>query len=246
MTKTIIWDVETSTMDIALRTYQLKNYIKYFDPKMITRDWSMLGAAWGDLDHKKVEVISVSPQNPLDDRHVIETLHGVLSEADVLIGHNSDAFDIKKFNTRAIFYDLPPICPKIQIDTLKMARKYFKFSSNRLSYICDFLGIEAKDESPDWEKILAGDPKELRYMRRYNKKDVVCTRELYKKLRAWHHTHPNVQDPVRDIAGGVVRVCRKCGEPSVIKKGFKLLTGGRKRQQLQCSSCHGWQPGDLV
>ena len=103
---------------------------------------------------------------------VIKTLHDVLSEADIIIAHNGDKFDSKKFNTRAIAYGLPPIEPKKSVDTLKIARRRFAFTSNKLSYLAKFLGVESKDESPDWDKVLAGDEQELRYMRQYNRKEV--------------------------------------------------------------------------
>lgn len=243
--KSLYWDVETSSIDLRVRTYQLKNFVKYFDPKLIERDWTMLGAAWA-FDDGPPKVISVSPQNPLDDRHVVEVLHGVLNEADILIGHNSDQFDLKKFNTRAIYYGLPPIAPKTQIDTLKIARKYFKFTSNKLSYISEYLGVGEKDEAPDWDLCLEGDARELRYMRKYNKQDVIVTRKVYKKLMSWHHTHPRTAEMPRDAMGIPVSVCVKCGSPDLMRQGYRYLLGGRKRQRLQCQSCFGWQAGDLM
>lgn len=243
--KTLIWDVEKTDLDLRVKTYQLKNYTKYFDPKFIERDWTLLGAAWIWLDKKTAQAISVSPENPLDDYGVTKKLHEVLSEADILVGHNSDAFDFKSFNTRAIFYDLPPISPKRSIDTLKVARKYFKFTSNKLSYICDYLGLELKDESPDWDKCLAGDPKELRYMRKYNKQDVIATKDLYLKLRGYHYTHPDLPEQ-RDINGNPVHVCKKCASPNLKKSCLRYTTTGRPRQQWQCKDCHSYTTGALV
>jgi len=243
--KVLFWDVETSSMDLMIRTYQLKNYTSYFDPKLIERDWTMLGASWA-YDDEEPRVISVSTRNPLDDRKVVERLHKVLGKADALVGHNSDAFDLKKFNTRAVFYGLDPLAKKIRLDTLKMARKYFKFSSNKLSYICNYLGLEAKDESPDWDKCLEGDAQELRYMRQYNKQDVVATRELYYKLRGWHDTHPRMQDKVRDIEGREVEVCKVCGSPELKKDGTRLVASGRRKQKFQCLSCGSYQIGGFI
>jgi DNA polymerase elongation subunit (family B) len=236
----LYWDVETSTMDILIRTYQLKNNMRYFSPDDIVREGVMFGAAWVFNDNKRVESVAVDHRKPLDDKVVIEKLHGVLDRADVLVGHNSDQFDLKMFNTRAICYGLPPIGQKVQIDTLKMARKYFRFPSNKLSYIARRLGVGAKDESPDWDLVLEGNKKELEYMRRYNRQDVVVTREVYYKLRAWHHTHPRVKGLARDVAGEEVRNCRKCG--GVLRKnGTRLTASGKVRQQMTCTECGGYQ-----
>lgn len=243
--KKLFWDVEITDLELAVRSYQLKSYIKYFDPKMIKRDWTMLGAAWAFNDDRPV-AISISPRNPLDDEAIIRKLHDVLAEADVLIGHNSDNFDIKKFNTRAVFYGLPPLTPKVQIDTLKIARKYFKFTSNKLSYITEYLGLTPKDDPPDWDKIINGDPDETRKMRHYNKLDVISTRDLYHKLKAWHHTHPITHEAVRDISGNAMLTCDKCGSAELNRNGFRLLSGGRKRQTYQCKACGGLQSGEII
>jgi len=243
--KSLIWDVETTDLDLRVRAYQLKNYIKYFDPKVIERDWTMLGAAWMWLNDDNAQAISVTAESPLDDYGVIKTLHGVLNEADLLIGHNSDAFDIKKFNTRAIYYDLPPIKPLRTVDTLKIAKKYFKFTSNKLSYICNYLKLEMKDESPDWVKCIDGDADELRYMRKYNKQDVIATRDLYVKLRSFHHTHPKAPK-VKDIEGNYVVACPKCSSTNYVRNGTRTLNSGRRRQEYQCQDCNGYFTGDLL
>ena len=207
----------------------------------------MLGAAWGWLDNKKIECISVSPQEPLNDYEVIKKLHEVLSEAECLIGHNSDSFDYKKFNTRAIYYGLPPVAPKQSIDTLKIARKYFKFSSNKLSYIANYLGLDAKNESPDWKKVIEGCPKELRYMRKYNKQDVIVTKELYLKLRAFHHNHPNINiKQTRDSAGELITLCKHCSSPELVRTGDRILKSGRARRQFRCKTCYGHTTTDLI
>lgn len=239
--KIIIWDVETTNMELLINAYDLKCTMKRFPVESIRRDWTMLGAAWKFLGEDRVSCISVSPQNPLDDRAVIHRLHTVLSEADVLIGHNSDAFDFKKFNTRAIIYGLPPISPKRSIDTLKIARKYFRFTSNKLKYIAQVLGLDAKDESPDWEKILEGDAEELRYMRDYNKQDVIVTEQVYERLKAYHHTHPNlgVHVDIRDTANNKVDTCPKCNSIELMKRGHRFTQTGKK-QQYQCKTCNGW------
>lgn len=248
--KILIYDVETSTLDLLIRTYDLKNRIKYFNHKDIVRDWTMLGAAWKFLDKDRVHCISVSPQDPLNDYEVIKKLHAALDSADVLVGHNSDNFDIKKFNTRALQYNLPPIQNKKKVDTLKMARKYFKFSSNTLRYIAKYLGVGEKGESPDWEKILAGDKKELAFMRKYNKQDVIVTENVYLRLREWHETHPDVSTVTRDIEGFPLDKCPRCDSAHVVKAGKEpvikrgLISGFKQR--FKCQDCKKQWVGNLL
>lgn len=234
----IVWDVETTDIELAIRTYGLKSFTRYHSPDTIKRDWSLLGAAWKVSGEAKVNCVSVSPRNVFNDFEVTRRLHDVLSSADILVGHNMDRFDLKKFNTRAIFHGFAPIGQKPTIDTLKVARKYFALTSNKLSYLCKYLGLTHKDESPDWLRIMGGCPDELRYMREYNKKDVIATDDAYIKMRPWIDNHPdyNLWADVKDTSGEKVILCRKCGSEDVVKNGIKYLRNS-KRQKYLCKTC---------
>lgn len=232
----LYWDIESTTIDILYRTYDLRVGIKRFDPDTIERDWSILSIAWA-MNDEPVKCIGVSPKNPKNDYEIVRAFHAVLDSADYIVGHNMDSFDLKKFNTRALVYKLPPIGKKNSIDTLKLARKHWKFTSNKLSYIADYLGIEAKDSAPDWNACLAGDADALAYMRKYNKQDVEVTRQLYKRLAPYHITHPdmNVKSPVRDVAGHIVKpVCTVCQSPNTRKRGFEF----RRKTKIHTYSCN--------
>lgn len=236
--KILIWDVEKSYM--LLRGYDM--FPKHgYSLNAIEKDWIMLGAAWKWLGQVSVKSVSVSPKNPTNDYEVISILHTVLSEADVLIGHNSDAFDYKSFNARAIVHDFQPIGPKKTIDTLKLARKHFKFTSNKLAYISKLLGGEGKDESPDWPACIAGDEEALRYMRQYNRRDVLETEEVYLKLRGFHDNHPNVAPVLRDVTGETVHLCPKCASPNIISRGDRYGSKGKRLgRKYSCTDCGGW------
>jgi len=243
--KALIYDLELTDIDLKISTYELRNRIKYFNPDCIERDWTMLGASWLWLDEDTPTTVAISLDDPFNDYDIVCQTHKALNSAELLIGHHSDNFDYKKFNVRAIYHGLPPISPKLSIDTLKMARKYFKFTSNKLSYLCKFLDIALKDESPDWEKIKAGDELEIQRMKNYNAQDCIATKALYLKLRAFHHTHPRMQT-VRDIEGEIVNDCPKCGSPESRKTGVKYLNSGRARRQFQCKGCWGYWTTDLI
>lgn len=246
--KILIFDIETTDLELIVRTYSLKNYTRYFRPDTINRDWTMLGAAWKWKGEDTAQVVSVTPSEPLNDEGIVRALYSVLDEADIIIGHNSDKFDIKKFNTRAIAYGLPPLARKTQIDTLKIARRYFAFTSNTLAYLADFLGVpQGKDASPNWQKCIEGCPDELRYMRKYNKQDVFVTEAVYDKIMSWHHTHPNIAEPQRDVEGLIVpNTCHRCGSCETSKRGFQYMASGIKYQIYSCNSCGSRFKGEKV
>ncbi len=238
--KILKYGVECTDLDILHSQYDLAVKIKRFDPDQIARDWSLISASWKFLDEPNVSVVSVRPDDVYNDYGVVCALHDAISKADILVGHNSDNFDFKKFKTRAIKYGLPPIDDKISIDTLKEARKKFKFTSNKLSYLCKFLGVSEKSESPDWEKIKAGDRDELAKCRQYNKQDVISTEQVYLKLRAWMSNHPSIIphiEIIRDTAGFQLNQCKVCGSPNLKKNGKIYTRAGRGRQRYCCRDC---------
>lgn len=247
MGKILYFDIETSTLDVLHRTYGLKIHTKYHNYKDIIRDWNIFSAAWKWEGEDKVHCVSVTGKDPTNDYGVVKILRDVLDGADVIIGHNSDRFDLRKFNARAIKHGFMPIGKKTTIDTLKVARKTFDFSSNTLGYLASYLGVGHKENRPDWDAILAGDGEAIAYMRLYNKQDVVVTEQVYKKLRGWHNTHPdmNKTNPIRDTAGHAVLLCPTCQSPNTIKDGFKINLQ-IKKQRHQCKDCGQRFLGDLV
>lgn len=236
--KIITIDIETSPITISHKTYELKNNVRYFNPLEISQDWVILGAAWKELD-KEPRCISVSSKNVINDEAVVRKLHDVISSADIIVGHNVDSFDIKKINSRFIKYSLPVIDKKPTVDTLKIAKKYFKFSSNKLFYVAKLLGVEDKGNSPDWTAILSGEQTALSYMREYNKQDVVTTEQVYKKLLPYIENHPNMNLFIpKDVLGNPVLeyVCPNCGSDDTSKNGKRYRFSG-VYQRFYCNSC---------
>jgi DNA polymerase III epsilon subunit-like protein len=77
-----------------------------------------------------------------------------MDEADLICAHNGDAFDIKKINSRLIVNGFKPPSPFKTIDTLKIARRVFKFDSNKLDNIGRYLSRGPEDPQ-HWRGALA-------------------------------------------------------------------------------------------
>lgn len=128
------------------------------------------------------------------DGRMMKGLWDLLEEADMIVAHNGDQFDIPKINARFIVNGLPPTSPYKQIDTLKVARKQFGFSSNKLDALAIYFGFEKKIETSFelWSECMKGNEESLMYMEKYNRHDVELLEEVYLKLRPWIASHPNV------------------------------------------------------
>jgi hypothetical protein len=165
-----------------------------------------------------------------------------MSEADILVGHNIDKFDVKKCKTRFAAHGLP-VLPKIRTaDTYKIARNEFSFSSNRLDYICKYLGIDGKFDTSKglWEREARGGEEGYEAvveMYEYNKQDVRINEELYLKLRPWDKKHPNISLLVNDGKGGD-KACPKCGSTHLHKKDERFIkSAGGRFQRYDCQGC---------
>ena len=231
--KVLYFDIEVSSM--IVKTYTLNpQYISY---KNIKKDWYLYSYAvifeGGEdkpyyLDNRYAADIS-------DDRQLVEGLHDLLSKADILVGHNIDRFDIKKFNAKAILYNLPPLTPKKTYDTLKMAKKLFAFSSNSLDYIASYLGLKERKSGHSkfpgdklWEGLEEGNLEAWDECQLYNIQDCRVTQELFKKL-CTYDTTVNFNAIAED------RIC-VCGSTSFKKDGFKFTKTG-KYQAHRCLTC---------
>src|SRR5690606_1184190 len=82
----------------------------------------------------------------------------------------------------------PPPTPWKDIDLLRIARRRFRFTSNKLQNLCYELGLPLKVETGGfdlWKRCADGDPVAWKEMRTYNIQDVIVTEQLMDRMRPW-------------------------------------------------------------
>ena len=171
-----------------------------------------------------------------NDKRLVLELKELLNNADYVIAHNGDKFDIPFIKTRMIFHDIKPSSPFKQYDTLRVARRVFKFSSNKLNDLCLYLGLEGKSDNGGfltWKGFLEGDQEKIDLMISYNIDDVHALERLYLKLRPYDNFHPNFS-----INLNVENVCPCCGaEEQMIKVDKLHLTNINRYEIWRCENC---------
>lgn len=204
-------------------------------PSRIQEDYAILSWAGRFLDEKKMHYHDTrGKKDPRNDKEVVKKLHEQLMKADIVLGHNSDKFDIKRVNAKFVEYGLKPVRFDKKIDTLKIARKYFKFSSNSLDYVAKKLGCTPKRKGRKftneemWDECERGNVKAYKENEKYNKQDVETTIEVFDKLKSWDESL-NFQT----YYGKTVCVC---GSEKFKKAGFKR-TKQSAYQQYACAKC---------
>jgi hypothetical protein len=229
--RTLFWDIETSLQPVTV--FQLaKN--DWIDPSAILEERYIICASWMWEGDSTVHAVSVldDPEryakNPHDDRHVVEVLHNLLTQADVLVHHNGDKFDRRYVETRNLAHGLPPLPAVPTIDTYKLAKRHFLFNSNKLNYIGQFLGVGKKLATTPhlWMDVYRGKSDAITAMVRYNKQDVRLLHRVYHKLKAYGQ--------LPSQAG-----CPRCGSVALQSRGV-ARTRTRTYQRFQCQLCRGW------
>lgn len=232
--RVVLWDLESSP--IITNTWTL--YPKYITPDAIIQDWSIICGAWKVLGEKKIHTAAIV--TPGYDREVVIALREALVNADIIVHHNGDKFDLKKLNARLLFHNLDPLPPTPTIDTLKEVRKIAAFSSNKLDYIAKVLLGKGKihvDYSL-WLQVMNGSKKALKEMVTYNKMDVEVLEEVYERLKPFMKSHPHVGKMQGKPAPCS---CRVCGSVKLKKNGIRITAQGAKRQEYQCRGCGAYQ-----
>ena len=210
-------------------------YKKNIDAGSIIKERAIICICYKWEDEKDTH--SLQWDHKQNDKKMLEAFVKVANTADEMIGHNGDKFDLAWIRTRCLFHGIGMFPKYSTIDTLKVARSKFKFNSNKLNYIADFLGIgqKIKTDFSLWKNIvLEKDPKAMEAMIKYCKKDVVLLEKVYKHLAI--HIEPKTHYGV--IFGTEKVNCPECGSDDIWKQGSKALASGARRFIFQCKTCH--------
>ncbi len=170
------------------------------------------------------------------DSQLVQKLHSLIEQADIVVAHNGDRFDIPTMNTRLLFHGFAPPAPYKTIDTCKEARRVLKLPSNKLDDIGEYFGLGRKLAHTGkhlWLACMNGDIKAFREMKKYNSQDVVLLEKVFLKLR------PYIKMPNINIATRNGGACPKCGGKNLIHRGF-AYTRTSEAARLQCKDCGGW------
>jgi hypothetical protein len=191
--------------------------------------------AWCWNDGKPAKVVDWGVDQ--DDTGIVKKFDELVSEADIVIGKNSDRFDNKVMNTRRLFLGLPclPDWVKYTDDLEKQIRKHFRLASNSLDYLSKELGFGGKDKMQfsDWIDIVEKQcSKALNKMKKYNRKDTEDLRDI------WNYCEKFITPKFQYRKKGEV-VCKNCNSNHLIKFGV-AQQGITRYQQYWCKACDSY------
>jgi transposase-like protein len=241
--KVLILDIETTPLEVYCWGLG-EQHISYDN---IIKDWSVLSwsAKWEHED--KVHYMDTRHnRNIRDDKKIVQEIYKLMEEADIIVGHNAKGFDIGKLNARFKKYRLKRLSHFRVIDTLQIARKHFKFTSNKLAYLtAQFCSVFIKSSHAEfpgmslWTACLAKNMKAFKVMQDYNEKDVLSLQEMWTDLKedGWDDTinYSVFNDDISEQ-------CPYCASSNIQKvSGYRYKNNG-KFQRYKCGKCgNGFQ-----
>lgn len=192
--KILIFDIETAPLQAFV--FQKSIWKTNVTSEQIMSEWFMLcwSAKWLFNDNIMSDRLTGRESKNEDDKRIVKSLWKLLDEADIVIAHNGDSFDVPNMNTRFVIHGLPPTSPYQTIDTKVVAKRQFGFTHNSLNGLAKIFGFPEKLDTNFelWKRCVAGDDEALAYMEEYNKGDVELLENIYLKLRPWIKNHPNI------------------------------------------------------
>ena len=230
--KRLFFDIETSPNIGLFFEAGYKKNITYQD---IIKERAIICICWKWEDQSDVAYLHWD--NNQCDKKMLEKFVKIANEADEIVGHNGDNFDLKWIRTRCLYHQIDMFPIYTTVDTLKISRSKFRFNSNRLDYIGQFLGIgkKIKTDYSLWKEILLNkSSKHMALMIKYCQQDVKLLEKVYKKMSS--HIDPKTHFGV--IFNSDKGNCPECGSDDIVINKTRYTAGGNKRLTFQCNTCH--------
>lgn len=192
--KVLILDIETAPM----LSYVWGLFDQNIPLNMLVKDWFILSwtAKWlheGKVMYKDQR--GKKGKSLENDKSLLVPLFKLMDEADIILGQNSNAFDIKKINSKFLEHGLGVPSPFKKIDTYVLAKRHFSLTSNKLEYMSKKFNVKYKKQDHEefsgfklWDECMKGNLKAWKCMEKYNNFDVLATEELFLKLAEFDKT----------------------------------------------------------
>lgn len=225
MTKILFLDIEASNLSASM------GYVL------------AIGYKWAHEKTAKVLTLDQYPgKKPTDDKKLLQAFEQTFNQADIVVHHFGQYYDIPFLQTRRLIHKLKPMPLVQQVDTWRIAKKRLKFHSNRLDAILKSLGCPYQKTGLDgniWIDASAGDRKALKYIAHHCKMDVLVLEWVYNHIKAVWDQHPTMVNQ-KDLIH-----CSVCIKGRMISNGIRP-TKSKIYRRLSCKNCGFTDKGKVL
>jgi hypothetical protein len=177
-----------------------------------------------------------------DDASLLDATAELIGQADIIVGQNLDAFDMKVLQGRMAILDLEPFNYDITLDILKLSRKSFRFASQRLDYRSKLYGNVGKNrmEFQDWIDVLEGIVPVSKKMAPYGCVDVDEAQFiLHREFNHYRKLPKNIEKIILSFIAKPIKI--ECAYCATSKKGSKydvtITSQTSKSIKAKCNRC---------
>lgn len=232
MTRILTIDIETRP--IEARTWGL--WGQNIGINQITNPGGLLCFAGKFHGERKIHFASEWEDG---EKGMARALFRLFDEADVVMGWNSDKFDVRWIQAQFLKNGMGKPSSFAKVDLMKSVKKQVYLPSYKLDFVAQWLGIGQKVRTGGfdlWSDVLAGDEKARNKMRRYNVGDTKLTEAVFDKLneRGWVLGLPNAS-----VEGGECCTNPTCQSERLQRRGY-AVTKARRYARFQCLDCGTW------
>lgn len=233
----LLFDLETA----PLRVFTFGLFDQNIGLSQIDRDWFLLAFSAKWLGEPAIIYSDQSKEKDItDDTRLLGLLWNLLNEADVVVTQNGRSFDEKVANARFIIKGFPPLARFKHIDTKVLAKRRFRFTSNKLEYLAEALNVPVKKlkhkQFPGfdlWAEVMRGNQEAWKEMKAYCVADTLSLEGVYERLAPW-----GVGVNLNAYHSDNTYRCQ-CGSIDFEKKDFERTATG-KYMRLICKKCKAW------
>lgn len=199
-----------------------------------------IGYKWAHEKYPRVMSLADYPgKKSTDDENLLKAFEPIYQQADLVVHHFGDYYDIPFLQTRRLIHNMKPL-PKVStVDTWRIAKKRLKFHSNRLDAILKALGCPYAKTPLDgniWIDASAGDRNALKYVVQHCKMDILVLEWVYNHIKSVWDNHPAIYGKEQ---------CKSCGGKEFRSEGIRP-TSERIYRRLVCKNCGATKKGALV
>jgi len=231
--KILIFDLESSPMiSYHFQMWKVNIGINQVIEKPHLLTWSAKWAFEKEMFSDRLTSEEVLRHN---DGRIVKSLWEMMNQADIIVAHYGNGFDLPLSNARFLLHGLQPLSSYKSVDTKAVASKYFKLYSNKLDAIAELFGLPGKIETTFdlWKGCMEGDEQSLIDMETYNRQDVVVLENVYKKLLPFITNHPNIS--LYDDS--TEKACTRCGSHKLEKLEKMHRTTVSAFVTYRCTEC---------
>lgn len=235
--RVLLLDIET-TPEISFTWGRWKQHISQVQviehPYILT--WACRWMDTGETVSRKLTDYPGFAAGQKCDRALTTELWQLLQEADIVVAHNGDKFDIPWVQARAIKYGLPPLNPTKFVDTLKVAKSLIRVPSYSLDSLTQYYDLRPKLGNAGfslWRSCMEGSTQAFLDMETYNRGDLDALEDLYLLFRPYMKAHPNAALYFSDA----VSRCSRCGSVDVHEQEALYHTSLSSFGTVRCAAC---------